>query len=60
MTAVTGPSKGDAAYFSIPAGGERSVDTIRTCEAPCEAVAEIKNHLAFYPDRTDAIEELAA
>ena len=54
------PYKGDAAYFSIPGGGERSTDAIWTYEAPYEAVAEIKNHLAFYPDRVDAIEEQAA
>ncbi|MDB5768170.1 MAG: hypothetical protein JWQ61_2984, partial [Collimonas fungivorans] len=29
-------------------------------EAPYAAVAEIKDHLAFYPDRVDAIEELPA
>jgi uncharacterized protein (DUF427 family) len=54
------PYKGEAAYFSIPAGGERSVDAIWTYEAPYDAVAEIKNHLAFYPDRADAIEEHVA
>ena len=54
------PYKGEAAYFSIPAGGERSLDAIWTYEAPYDAVAEIKNHLAFYRDRVDAIEELAA
>jgi uncharacterized protein (DUF427 family) len=53
------PYKGDAAYFSIAAGGERSVDAIWTYETPYEAVAEIKDHLAFYPDRVDAIEEIA-
>ncbi len=42
------------------AGGERSVDAIWTCEAPYDAVAETKDHFAFYPDRVDAIEELAA
>ena len=51
------PYKGEAAYFSIPAGGERSTDAIWTYEAPFEAVAGIKDHLAFYPDRVDAIEE---
>ena len=54
------PYKGDASYFSIPAGGERSTDAIWTYEAPYEAVAEINSHLAFYPDRVDAIEEQAA
>jgi len=54
------PYKGEAAYFSIPGGGERSTDAIWTYEAPYEAVAGIKDHLAFYPDRVDAIEEQAA
>lgn len=51
------PYKGEASYFSIPAGGERSVDAIWTYETPYGAVAEIKDHLAFYPDRIDAIEQ---
>jgi uncharacterized protein (DUF427 family) len=53
------PYKGDAAYFSIPAGGERSANAIWTYEAPYDAVAEIQDHLAFYPDRVDGIEERA-
>ena len=52
------PYKGEAAYFSIPAGGDRSIDAIWTYETPYEAVAEIRGHLAFYPHRVDAIEEL--
>ena len=51
------PYKGVASYFSIPAGGPRSVDAIWTYETPHDAVREIKDHLAFYPDRVDAIEE---
>jgi len=51
------PYKGDASYFSIPIGGERSVDAIWTYEAPYDAVAGIKNYIAFYPDRVDAIEQ---
>jgi uncharacterized protein (DUF427 family) len=51
------PYKGDSAYYSIPAGGERSLNAVWTYEAPHGAVAEIKDHLAFYPDRVDAIEE---
>ncbi len=53
------PYKGDASYFSISAGGARSVDAIWTYETPYHPVAEIKDHLAFYPDRVDAIEERA-
>ena len=51
------PYKGDCAYFSIPLGGERGINAVWTYEAPYEAVAPIKDHLAFYPDRVDAIEE---
>ena len=51
------PYKGEAAYFSIPAGGERSVNAIWSYEAPFDAVSEIRDHLAFYPDRVDAIEQ---
>ena len=51
------PYKGDCAYFSIPSGGERAVNAVWTYEAPYDAVAAIRNHLAFYPDRVDAIEE---
>ena len=51
------PYKGDCAYYSIPVGGERAVNAVWTYEDPFTAVAEIKDHLAFYPDRVDAIEE---
>jgi uncharacterized protein (DUF427 family) len=50
------PYKGDASYFNIPLGGERSIDAVWSYEAPYEAVTEIKDYLAFYPDRVDAIE----
>lgn len=53
------PYKGDAAYFSIPSGGERSVNAVWTYEAPHSAVALIKDHLAFYTDRDALIEERA-
>jgi uncharacterized protein (DUF427 family) len=51
------PYKGDCAYYSIPAGGERLVNAVWTYEAAYPAVAAIEDHLAFYPDRVDAIEE---
>lgn len=51
------PYKGDASYFSIPAGGERSVNAVWSYEKPHDAVSEIEGHLAFYPDRVDGIEE---
>jgi uncharacterized protein (DUF427 family) len=49
------PYKGDCSYYSIPAGGEKSVNAVWTYEAPFAAVAEIKGHVAFYPERVDAI-----
>ncbi|QRY65044.1 DUF427 domain-containing protein (plasmid) [Ensifer sp. PDNC004] len=51
------PYKGDASYFSIPLGGERSRNAVWTYEDPHPAVAAIKGRLAFYPDRVDSIEE---
>jgi len=51
------PYKGDAAYYSIPAAGEQGANAVWTYEAPYEAVSSIKDRLAFYPDRVDAIEE---
>ncbi len=50
------PYKGECAYYSIPAGGERSVNAVWTYEAPYDAVSAIGEYLAFYPDRVDAIE----
>ena len=51
------PYKGDCAYFSIPAGGGRSINAVWTYETPYAAVAAVKDHVAFYPERVDAIEE---
>ncbi|WP_433831930.1 DUF427 domain-containing protein [Actinoplanes sp. CA-015351] len=50
------PYKGDAGYYSIPVGGDKSVDAIWEYTAPYDAVAPIVNHVAFYPDRVDSIE----
>ena len=50
------PYKGDCAYYSISAGGQRSINAVWTYETPYAAVSSIAEHLAFYPDRVDAIE----
>ena len=50
------PYKGDCGYYSVPAGGERAVNAVWTYEQPYDAVAAIREHVAFYPDRVDAIE----
>ena len=49
------PYKGDASYYSIPVGGDRSLNAVWTYETPFEAMAQIKDYLAFYPDRVDEI-----
>lgn len=51
------PYKGDCSYYSIPAGGDAGVNAVWTYETPYDAVAEIKEHLAFYPDRVGIREE---
>ena len=51
------PYKGDCSYYSIPIGGAKSVNAVWTYEAPFASVAEIKDRVAFYPDRVDAIVE---
>jgi uncharacterized protein (DUF427 family) len=50
------PYKGDCTYYSIPIGGTKSEYAVWTYESLYEAVADIKDHLAFYPTRVDAIE----
>lgn len=53
------PYKGECAYYSIPIGGETAINAVWTYEAPYDAVTQIKDHLAFYPDRVDSIKEQA-
>ena len=49
------PYKGNASYYSLIGG--RS-DIAWSYEQPHPAVAAIAGHLAFYPDRVDAIERI--
>ena len=49
------PYKGDCSYYSIPVGGERSVNAVWSYEQPYDAVSQIKDYVAFYPDRVDSI-----
>jgi uncharacterized protein (DUF427 family) len=51
------PYKGECSYYSIPSGGERAINAVWTYEHPYEAVAAIREYLAFYPHRVDAIVE---
>ncbi len=45
------PYKGRASYFSLCAGEEADVDAVWSYEKPLSSVAEIKDRLAFYPDK---------
>ena len=54
------PYKGDCSYYSIPAGGKKSVNAVWSYENPFPAVEQIRGHVAFYPDRVDEIAERLA
>jgi uncharacterized protein (DUF427 family) len=49
------PYKGDASYYSVPGGGDRSINAAWSYETPFEAMKQIQEYLAFYPDRIDQI-----
>jgi uncharacterized protein (DUF427 family) len=50
------PYKGECAYFSVTAAGPAGANAAWSYESPYPAVAAIRGHLAFYPDRVDAID----
>ncbi len=43
------PWKGTASYYSVSVDGQTADSAAWTYEAPKDAAAEIKNHVAFYP-----------
>jgi len=51
------PYKGDASYFSISIDGKTAENAVWSYEQPFPAMAQIKDHVAFYPNRVDKIEE---
>jgi uncharacterized protein (DUF427 family) len=53
------PYKGDAAYSGLSVDGRTAENAVWTYEAPYPAMAQIKDHLAFYPARVDRIDEEA-
>ncbi|MEO8969605.1 MAG: DUF427 domain-containing protein [Solirubrobacteraceae bacterium] len=50
------PYKGDANYYSVVIDGDTSENTVWQYTSPCEAVAPIAGHVAFYPDRVQISE----
>ncbi len=53
------PYKGEASYYSIAPDAERGTDAVWFYGDPHPAVAEIKDHVAFYPDRVELSVEAA-
>jgi uncharacterized protein (DUF427 family) len=54
------PYKGDCSYYSVSAGGKKSVNAVWSYEDPFPGVAQIRGYIAFYPDRVDEIAEQLA
>lgn len=48
------PYKGEASYYTLAGAQE---NTVWTYETPFEAVEGIRERIAFYPNKVDAIEE---
>jgi uncharacterized protein (DUF427 family) len=54
------PYKGEATYFSVEGSDGLIADVAWSYEDPFPAMAGIRDHLAFYPDRADSITEQRA
>lgn len=52
---TTCPYKGVAKYFSLVAADATDKDAVWTYESPLSVAAEIKDHLAFYPDKVQIV-----
>jgi uncharacterized protein (DUF427 family) len=50
------PYKGESSYYSLNAGDVKGENAVWTYEKPYDAVAAIKDHVAFYPNVVDSIE----
>jgi uncharacterized protein (DUF427 family) len=49
------PHKGDATYYSV-SNGRTARNAVWSYEQPIGQAQAIKDHLAFYPDKVDAID----
>jgi uncharacterized protein (DUF427 family) len=54
---TTCPYKGVANYFSLKSGADEDANIVWTYETPKAGVAEINEHLAFYPDKVEILRE---
>lgn len=44
------PHKGEASYFTLTADGASDANAVWSYQMPLDAVAAIRDHLAFYPN----------
>jgi uncharacterized protein (DUF427 family) len=49
------PFKGHASYYSLVSGRRTAENAVWSYEQPYDEVGGIKEHLAFYPEKVDAI-----
>ena len=49
------PFKGHARYWTIVVGDERAENAVWAYDDPYDELPQIKDHVAFYADRVDAI-----
>jgi len=49
------PYKGDASYWTLTVGERQAENAVWSYEDPFEQMSRIKDYLAFYRDRVDAI-----
>jgi uncharacterized protein (DUF427 family) len=52
------PYKGDASYFSILVEDRSAENAAWSYESPYPSAADVRDYVAFYPSRVDAIEEM--
>ncbi|NKB81091.1 MAG: DUF427 domain-containing protein [Nitrospirales bacterium] len=50
------PLKGDASYFTVSVEDRIAENAVWTYETSFSSVADIKNHVVFYPEKMNAIE----
>ncbi len=50
------PYKGDASYWTLSVGEREAENAVWSYADPFDQVAQIKDYLAFYQDRVDAIQ----
>ena len=49
------PFKGKAAYFSLSVAGQEAANAVWSYETPYDEVVGLKERVAFYPSKVDAI-----